>query len=677
MANDPQTPWPRSDLREAAEQDDKQNPRWRRTTVAHLARSSRRGARSATIDLAGSHKLSHISLAIQAYRNGGQPSQVGTSPTDAVLATDYFDILIGGDPQYVRNVLGDPFARVFPYDNLFLLWWYLCLDWFAYADARGIDREAAFFHSANTPFAFSSSGFGDGQGIPAQSWWDAQISRGGILSNLYSGQIAGTAGTWLTSGAQNVQFSNDPGDYVLAGYWERFDTINVELARAASGFWEGVLEYPVAVDNNGVPPAAAWQPFRGVTDGSNALTQNGTIHFSPHQDPPWVKSVAAPGGAGMLAQPGYYVRYRTTNGLFSTAPIVSFFGPPDYTGQANEDAGNIPLFDSSLDDGTGYIPDATYAAGDGVVPAARFKYQSRMPSSYGMMSFAANVRNEDFCNFTFERVTAALDPQADGIFADNSGVSNFYDSGQTVENPVDVDLPAGALVARINAALGIGPRGPRIVLPNLGTVPRVNMVSQEAAAFEEQSLLDSFTWLDYETYATNFVATAGYNQNVFQVVDSFATTDSTDPRVQLLLLAGFYTLNVSPDLTAFTPSGDSGPTPGSNAPDESPFYPYRFWNALLFDVGAPTSGVSYTTGTDPQSNLPFRVYRREYEKAVVLYKPLSTLDGSAAGTAGAGAVTYELGADYWPVGADGTLGAMTQSINLPNASGAILARVGS
>ena len=75
--------------------------------------------------------------------------------------------------------------------------------------------------------------------------------------------------------------------------------------------------------------------------------------------------------------------------------------------------------------------------------------------------------------------------------------------------------------------------------------------------------------------------------------------------------------------------------------------------------------------------MTYRVYRRSYEKAVVLFKPLSHKKGDwkmRATTGNETATRHELGGSYRPLRADGTLGEPTTTVTLRNGEGAILLR---
>src|SRR5262249_7628758 len=139
----------------------------------------------------------------------------------------------------------------------------------------------------------------------------------------------------------------------------------------------------------------------------------------------------------------------------------------------------------------------------------------------------------------------------------------------------------------------------------------------------------------------------------------------TDPRTQIATLANYYLIGdpVSTFLDFF--GGYEPPTSWT-----------RHWvQAAAFNVGQPKDTWSvFATGADPSNNaLTYRLYQRHYTNALIVYKPLSSSSGGAAGTlADTTATVHQLDRTYRPLQADGTLGAPVTSISLRNGEGAIL-----
>src|SRR5262249_11933508 len=106
----------------------------------------------------------------------------------------------------------------------------------------------------------------------------------------------------------------------------------------------------------------------------------------------------------------------------------------------------------------------------------------------------------------------------------------------------------------------------------------------------------------------------------------------------------------------------------------------RHWfPAMGNDIGQPTGSWSlFATGADPaNAALTYRLYQRPFSDALVLYKPLSFGNGVTGTLADATATTHDLGMTYYPLNADGTLGAPITSITLRSGEGAILVKAGS
>jgi hypothetical protein len=154
------------------------------------------------------------------------------------------------------------------------------------------------------------------------------------------------------------------------------------------------------------------------------------------------------------------------------------------------------------------------------------------------------------------------------------------------------------------------------------------------------------------------------------VLDSYPAKGKVDdPRMQIGVLAYYYLL-ADPDSTFLCFFGGYEPGTAWN----------RHWSpAVAFDVGRPTGKFTvFATGVDPAAkDLTFKVYQRAYEKALILYKPLS--HGRGANTSPTSddntATGHDLNGTYQQVQPDGTLGPPITSISLRNGEGAILAKV--
>jgi hypothetical protein len=155
----------------------------------------------------------------------------------------------------------------------------------------------------------------------------------------------------------------------------------------------------------------------------------------------------------------------------------------------------------------------------------------------------------------------------------------------------------------------------------------------------------------------------------YLILDTLSVGGSpTDDRTRVAALAYYYLL-ADPDATMLMTWGGEEPASAWS----------RHWfDAISFDVGRPRASWSeLTSGSDPANGaLTFRIYQREYENGLILYKPLSYASGKGTGGTGdATATTHPLPGNYRPLRSDGTLGPATSSVTLRNGEGAILIRV--
>jgi hypothetical protein len=97
---------------------------------------------------------------------------------------------------------------------------------------------------------------------------------------------------------------------------------------------------------------------------------------------------------------------------------------------------------------------------------------------------------------------------------------------------------------------------------------------------------------------------------------------------------------------------------------------------VKFDVGKPRGTWSvFAQGKDPERTyLDYKVYQRGYDRALVLYKPLSYLNGRTGTTSDATATVHRLNGNFRELRADGTLGPVVNYVRLRNGEGAILVR---
>jgi hypothetical protein len=142
---------------------------------------------------------------------------------------------------------------------------------------------------------------------------------------------------------------------------------------------------------------------------------------------------------------------------------------------------------------------------------------------------------------------------------------------------------------------------------------------------------------------------------------------STDPRTQMATLAYYYLIQ-DPISTFLNFYGGYEPSTSWS----------RHWvDAVSYDVGQPVGTWSqFASGTDPaNSALKYRVYRREYTNALVLYKPLSAAPNVKGTLNDNTATVHTLNGSYRVLQPNGTLGSVVTSVSLRNGEGAILIKV--
>ncbi|HVK11085.1 MAG TPA: Ig-like domain-containing protein [Gemmataceae bacterium] len=585
---------------------------------------------------------SHIRYAALAY--AGNPM----GPVEQELLRESVDLVVPNERYLSRVDAVAPDTPQLVYSNLSNLYEDLLTDWLAFADRTGGDREAAFYHvAAAAPFTGNSA-----SSRPVAWFWN--VSRGPATGT--------SAAVSLTTAARNA-VANDvafgAADQALnIGYPDRFRELNLTLARPAGAGWAATWEYPAAVDAAGRP--TAWKPLATASNSTNGLRQSGQVTFDPPAD--WMPAVVG-GSAARL----YYVRARTTAGTSADAPVATAILGRDFVRANGTSSGTIPAFDAAADaNGDGYLSDAEYGRRRGGFDA-RFVSESRwFYPGYGQMRYATNPGGErvaDWAGDYFRRFLAAR-PLADGLFMDNSGGRLPGDPAVTLESRDAFPSEFASLLGSVNRVAV-----PRWVLANTitGGVAADRVARQVPATFEEFALRPlAHTWVQFretaETVRRRLADSSGY-----LILDTLSTGGSpTDPRTRISALAYYYLL-ADPSKTFLMTWG--GEEPASS-------WSRHWFDAVGHNVGKPEGPwAEFATGTDPTAaNRKYEVFSREYDRALVLYKPLAYAAGQGAGSAAVGATTHQLDGNYRPLNADGTLGAVTNRITLRNGEGAVLIR---
>lgn len=529
----------------------------------------------------------------------------------------------------------------FIYTNVSNIYLGLFTDWLQYADRNKISRENAFYHVSR---AMAYSG----------------MSASAVHVNRFWGVYRGTTDLTRIARTADQSFAfGSAGESLSVGFTEKFREINVSLRSAAAGSWNSVLEYVTAIDSSGRP--TAWATLRLNADGSGGLRRSGQITFDPPAN--WVP--ASVNGSARL----FYVRFRTTTG--GTTPVALSLLGRDYTNSRGGNSGTIPAFDHAADtDRNGYLSDAEYARRK---PGhdARFVYESRaFYPQYGPNRFVTNISNPAFRAWAVDyhqRVLMAT-PLASGFFVDNSLGKVALDPGFVRESMATYSADYGSLLGAINSRLG----SKWLIANTAGGGSSANPIIKAGVTYLEEFALRplSGNHVQFEDLA----ATVAYRRQLagrkaYEILDSLPTNgyDANDPRVQLTTLAMYY-LVADPNLSFLMMNGGNEPASGWHR---------HFTNAIRFNVGkaAGTWGV-FATGQDPTNrSLDFKVFSRNFENALVLYKPLAYTRGVSGKTTDDTATTHALGGTYRVVKADGTLGAIVNRITLRNGEGVLLAKV--
>ncbi|MCZ2343384.1 MAG: hypothetical protein LC104_16565, partial [Bacteroidales bacterium] len=530
----------------------------------------------------------------------------------------------------------------FIYTNLSNMYLGLLTDWNEYADRTHSDREAAFYHvTRETPFNGSSP-----SSIPVEQFWGVYQSPNGKSWTDWTREARDTRST-LTLGRL--------GSSTAFGYVEKYRELNVTLQSAAASGWRGTLEYVAAVDAQGRP--TLWKTLAIGSDGTAGLTRSGTITFNPPRD--WV--AASIGGSARF----FYTRIRTTSD--GIAPIAKTVLGRDYTVN-----GTIPAFDSRADkDGDGYLNDAEYAHRRPGMNA-RFQYESRLfYPYYGEMRYATNVSSPAFRAWAVDyhvRVAKAY-PLSTGFFVDNSIGRLSVDSSLVQERLTGYLTDYGSLLGMVNKRLAVD--GKWLIANTSGAGTSAESILRNGVSYLEEFGLRPMTsnTVQFEDLA----AIVAYRRELsggraYEILDSLPTGgfDAMNPRLQLATLAMYY-LVADPDLSFLMVNGGNEPSSSWS----------RHWiGAITYDVGRPRETWSvFAAGTDPaNATLDYKVYQRQYENALVLYKPLSYTRGTAGTTADNTATTHVLDGWYRPLYADGSLGKPVNRVTLRNGEGAILVK---
>jgi len=573
---------------------------------------------------------------------------------DAVIPSVDVTVCATNQVAHIRSLNANIHCLL--YSNISNLYLGLECAWMKYATTVPTDPEDGYYHvSAAT--AFTRSGAST---VAAKKFWSVFYQTG---ASSYTGSSSAFA-------ADAATFPNTTTRVVMIGQHAKFREVNVTLTTVASGGWTAALEYCNGVDGSGV--ANSWATLTTLTETTSGLTSSGQITFTPPSD--WVMATFT----GMVSvngfenTPMYFLRWRCT--ATGTAPIASEICGKDYTGGAYTNAGTIPAFDSTADaDNDGYLNETEWANANQATKTARFKWQSRVFSTYGVGRYQTRPTDTHFATWaaSYHDALMTANPDYNGVFMDNTTLS--YPSALTT--PSEPTASYGSEIAGLLNSIWRGlsdhaSMGNRWVLPNLGGVPESTTTDTflslvPAAFYEFQARVMTDTWSAVATTISLFTRDAADASPIpILSLDTYTTNnaltaDEGASRWQLAAQA-YYLLLYQTDMWLTNWGGE----------DPAGHWQYRYWGALAHDFGAPSgSYTTWATGTDPENGArTYKVYRRDFANGFVLYKPLSVSGGT---TGDATATTHDLGGTHTPLNADGSDGTPTPTVTLRNGEAAL------
>lgn len=589
----------------------------------------------------GVRKYTHIRLAQLAY--SGNPM----GAYELQLARDSLDLIVP-NPRYLSSLesaTADTPKVI--YSNISNLYGDLLTDWFEYAAAQGVARESAFYHVTQAT-AFNGS---SATAIPVREFW--QVLRGAANG---TGSLTDLRSAARGSGTTGVSFGG-VGQALHLGWTDRFREINFTLQSQASG-WGGRFEYVSEVNADGSPKT--WKTLTLLSNGTNSFNSSGQVLFDPPTD--W-KAAKMQGTTQLL----YYVRVVTTQGTGPTARTI--FGR-DYVNANGGTAGTIPAFDSQADkNGDGYLNDTEYATRQSGMNA-RFVHESRLfYPYYGQMRFVTNPSEVAVRNWAanYHQRLLAGNPLADGVFLDNSNGKLPFAGTPVKESVANFTEDMASAVQAVTRALP----GKWVVSNTAGSIAEGDPIARESTAVLEEFLLRPYdhNWanlIDIQDKVNRRLAAD--SPSPYVIIDTHpGTGDIRTERVRQGALAYYYLLG-DPDKTFFMSFGGASPAAAWST---------VFLKSATFNVGKPKGAMTtFATGTDPQNaQLTYKVFAREYDNALVLYKPRSYTLGKGTGTADdATGTVHQLDGRYRQLYSDGSLGQVVTSIKLRNGEGVVLVK---
>jgi Bacterial Ig domain len=585
-------------------------------------------------------KQSHIRIAQLAY--SGNPM----SSFEQQRLAQSVDLVIP-NTRFLNTIeTASPSTSQVIYSNISNLYLDLLQDWLSYADTNRLDRESAFYHvSEATPFSGSSP-----SSQPVTWLWGVYRQTGTSPPTDLTSNSRGGRTTQTEFGGAGTSLS--------IGTLDKFSELNFDLSRNAASGWSGIIEYVSAVNASGQP--TQWKTLNLKTDTTNRLTRSGQWQFDPPAD--WVPSNN--GGS----ERNYYIRMRSTSGTTAQSPVARTILGRDYVNARGSNAGTIPAFDYAADrDRDGYLNDAEYA-NRASGKNARFAYESRLfYPYYGQMRFVSNPSSVGFSRWASAYHTDLLrsQPLADGVFLDNSNGRLPFGTTRVVEGTTTYGTDYAEVVAAIGRTIGS-----KLVISNTagGNADATPVTEESSGVFEEFLLRPTeVSWSGFNDVA-NLVSSrvSADSPSPYVILDSHpGTFRVTDERVRMGTLSYYYLL-ADPNKTMLMFFGGYSPS----ASWQETWIP-----AATTNVGQPRGEMrQFASGEDPENTrLSYRIYSRDYQNALVLYKPRSYTAGVGTGTTNdSTSTTHTLNGNYRRLNADGSLGPVINRVTLRNGEGVVL-----
>ena len=272
------------------------------------------------------------------------------------------------------------------------------------AEQNGIDYEDFMLHFSedtvvevkNTEHSITTPLYG----VPTIMGYTRNATDSGVPLLSNSGL---DAGVWDNT-------ANDGALYVYL--FEAFDRLNINLSTPASD-GDLLVEYPSSVDAKGI--ASQWQAL-DINDGTNNLSQDGTVSWTPPSDWQRTATYDADSQSGhyfantMLVNGGAYnvVRLKWKNSS-ATPPRLEGVSLKRWLQPVNIGSTHytIPGWDPANDSNNdGYIDDAEFTSRSNTAASARFRYESRVIPLGSMWGRSSAFCRPNLANSTLRQYLA-------------------------------------------------------------------------------------------------------------------------------------------------------------------------------------------------------------------------------------------------------------------------------